>query len=410
MSKLILIMIDGISAEYFANHRARMPHLAALAEQGLVVNQLHSDVPGTSLTGRTTMITGVTADVHGVWGNVIWDGERFRYANPDDVRVPTLSRQALDAGLDVAVTGYGMVRPEDATVFHHAWWANEMLQRARDLEPIPADEGWLRTSRFKDPTGRLVALAKTGLPAEVPDAYAGDRSHYFASEIAGDQIMMQWTAGLALSDNPPDLILTEILTPDSVQHQAGYKHAFSHWSISYADSLVGTLLEQLRQAGRLDDYAFAIMSDHGHAAVHTAIYPEVLLPEVTLQPEGSLLHVIADSKERKQIAGKLAPYGIEAWHSEHVPVERREAIATFVAPEGHYFGHKPASGEVIGPAQYLSMHGFKPGSPDDDRFAVFMGKGIPQGFIETADAVQVAPTLAKVVGLPLEPYPAKPLF
>lgn len=389
-----------------------MPHLSALAERGLVVDNLHADMPGTSLTGRTTLLTGVTADVHGVWGNTVWDGERFRYANPDDVRLPTLPRRALDAGLDVAVLGYGMVRPEDAGVFHHAWWANEMLQRARDLAPIPADEGWLRTSRFKDPTGRLAALAAMGLPETVPDAYAGDRQHYFAAELAGDQTMLQWTAGLAVSDEPPDLIVTEILTPDSVQHSAGYKSFFGHWSVSYADALVGSLLESLRRVDRLSDYNLAIMSDHGHAPVHKALYPEVLLPNLTVQAEGATLHVVLTAgDEREDVTRRLAEHGVKPWTSNHVPVEHRDVIATFVAPAGCSFESKPEGGSTpSGLPRYSSMHGFEPGNPDDDRFAVFAGPGVPQGVVDRADAVQVAPTLARLLGLDLEPYPAPPIF
>ena len=87
-NKLIVLMIDGVSAEYFATSRGRLPHLSALAKRGLVVNDLRSEVLGTSLPGRTSILTGATADVSGIYGNKIWDTHRqdFRYANPYDVR------------------------------------------------------------------------------------------------------------------------------------------------------------------------------------------------------------------------------------------------------------------------------------------------------------------------------------
>jgi predicted AlkP superfamily pyrophosphatase or phosphodiesterase len=91
-NKLIVVMIDGVSADYFATDRGRLPHLSALASRGLVVNNLHAEVLGTSLPGRTSMLTGMTADVSGVYGNKIWDSKRreFRYATPYDIRVPTI--------------------------------------------------------------------------------------------------------------------------------------------------------------------------------------------------------------------------------------------------------------------------------------------------------------------------------
>ncbi|MEX2540806.1 MAG: alkaline phosphatase family protein [Trueperaceae bacterium] len=244
MSPLILVMIDGVAADYLQRHRPNLPNLSALAEEGLLVERLASDVPATSLPGRTSILTGAPASEHGIYGNTIWDGELFRYANPDDVRTPTLPRRAMDAGLDVAAIGFGMVRPEDATVFRGAWWVNEMLQRAHDEEPIRADEGWLRTSRYQDASGRLAALAETGLAGEVPDAYAADRLHYLLSEPTGDRSMLRWSAGLATSDTPPDLLITEILAPDTVQHMpdrstrsvTGRSVTPTHWSALWSTS------------------------------------------------------------------------------------------------------------------------------------------------------------------------------
>jgi predicted AlkP superfamily pyrophosphatase or phosphodiesterase len=415
---LIIIMIDGVSADYFAKHRARLPHLNSLAEQGLVIERLGSITPATSLPGRTTILTGDLAHQHGIYGNVIWDGERFRYANPDDVRTKMLTRLAMEAKLDVAVLGYGMVRPEDATVFHHAWWANEMLQRARDRDPIQADEGWLRTSSHRDPTGRLAALSNQGFPDAIPNAYAGDKFNYFMSELTGDQTMMAWTAGLATSKQAPDLIVTEILTPDSVQHMTGYESLFAHWSIFYADTLVGSLLERLERSGRLEDYTLAILSDHGHAKVHTAIHFDILLPDVLCESEGGTLYVAVKNKsELANVTTILAEHHVERWDSDHVVPEYRDVIATFVAPEGSSFERNPKDPNLentaptaTGIPRYPSMHGFKPGTPGDDRFAVFWGKDIPKSVLAKADPCQITPSFAKILGLPLTPYRAEPIF
>lgn len=410
--KLLVIMIDGLAADILARWRSRLPHLSALAKQGLVVERLTPDLPATSLPGRTSIVTGVDASVHGIYGNVIWNGQRFRYANPDDVRVKTLPRRAMDAGHDVAVIGYGMIRPEDADVFHHAWWANEMLQRARDEAPIPADESWLRTSRHQDASGRLAALALSGLPAAVPDAYAGDQAHYFLSELAGDQIMLQWSAGLALSEAPPDLIITEILTPDSVQHRAGFDSPFALWSLSYADGLLGTLVSQLQDAGRLDDYALAVLSDHGHGPIERALYADALLPDHRHSCEGGFLYVAIESeREAQRLAVRLAPHGVERLPGDHLPAEVRREVATFVAPPRCSFERRPAGvAGVSGNPHYPSNHGFRPGSPQDERFAIIYLPGGEPKRVARADSLQIAPTLAALLEMSLSPYPAAPLL
>src|SRR6202008_426555 len=98
----IVILVDGLSADYFAAHRGRMPHLADMAEQGLEVARLRSVGPATSRPGRASILTGVAADRHGIYGNQILDGAKFRSARADDLRAPTLARLATQAGRDVA--------------------------------------------------------------------------------------------------------------------------------------------------------------------------------------------------------------------------------------------------------------------------------------------------------------------
>lgn len=401
MSPVLLIMIDGLSGEAFARRAADLPHLHALAADGLRVDRLEADVPATSLPGRTSILTGVAADRHGVYGNYVRDGDAFRYANPDDVRVPTLPRRAQEAGLDVAVLGYGMVRPEDARTFHHAWWANEMLQRARDLEPIPADEGWLRTSRHRDASGRLDALAREGHPASVPDAYAGDRMHYLMSELEGDRTMMRWSEGVLLQDPSPDLVVTEILTPDTVQHVAGFDDPFSTWALAYADGLVGTAVDALRRAGRLDDTTIVVVSDHGHGPVQEALHHDALLPGVAAAAEGAVLHVAApEGARRRDATDRLAEVGAVPLPGDHLPPEDRGAVAAFVAPDGRTFEARPAGRDgVRGAPRSRSSHGFRPGHPHDQRLLIARGPGVPRARHAAAPSGAVEATVAQLLGL-----------
>ena len=405
MAPVIVIMLDGISADAFARFAARMPHLHALAARGLVVERLAADLPATSLPGRTGILTGLDASRHGIYGNLVWDGARFRYANPDDVRVPTLPQQALAAGLDVAVLGYGMVRPEDATTFHHAWWAHEMLQRARDEAPIPADEGWLRTSRHADASGRIAALAAAGLPDGVPDAYAGDRMHYLMSELTGDQTMLQWTAALAAATDPPDLIVTEVLTPDSVQHVAGHDHPFALWSLGYADALVGEVVRGLEAAGRLDSTSLLVTSDHGHGPVDGALYLDALLPGATCASEGGIAYVAVDGAgEADRIAARLRAHGVERLAGDHLPREQRDAVAAFTVP-GRAVGFELAApaeraGATEGPSRYASGHGFAPGTASDERFLVVAGGGVEPQRVPRAASADVPATVRALLGLP----------
>lgn len=402
MSKLIVIMIDGVSADYFRDNRSKLPHLNKLAKEGLVVDRLRSIHPATSLPGRTTMMTGVSCDLHGAWGNTIWDGKQFRYSTPYDVTAKSLPQEAMEKGLDVAVIGYGMLRPDEAHVFRHPWWAGEMIQRGRDNVPKQAD-GWFKTSQHFDTTGRLEALFAQGYVPDSPDAYESSDNPsltYFSAELAGDAAMMQWSAGLAVSDQAPDLIVTEILTPDSVQHRAGYESLLAHWSIMYSDALVGQLVATLQAAGR-DDYNLAIMSDHGHMTVRQSLHPEVMIPQANYAMESGWLFVnYKNQNELKDITSRLAEHNIELSEVKVIPDKFRSEIAAFVAPEGMSFEWGGGKQEPAGAPFTTSTHGFKPGTLGDDRFCVFWGPDVPEGTVTAAEAVQVTPTLARLLKTP----------
>lgn len=398
--KLIVILIDGLSADYFNDHSSRLPNLATLAARGTSVARLRSAVPATSMPGRTSMITGAPSQVHGVFGNHVFDGRSFRCALPSDVAVPTIARRAKEAGRCVASVGYAMVRPEDADLFQPPWWLR----------------GWMRGSRFAKvsggaelaglftPQGDHGRFSTVSGEAEDSTEEGADRSSKLMRGFACDQQTLRTVAALACSDNPPDLILTEVAMTDQVQHSFGYESQAAHWSLATADLLVGFLLYQIELAGRQDDYSIVVTSDHGHSPIDTAIFPEVVLPETLWESEGATLHVaVRDAVHRRQVERELVALGAEAIDSQHVPEAVREQIATFAAPERHSFEERPA-GQMqegpTGPPAYVSSHGLRPGAPADDRFCVFAGAGVARGVLSSATAEEFCPTLASILDLP----------
>jgi len=413
-NKLIVLMIDGVSAEYFVTSRGRLPHLSALAERGLVVNDLRSEVLGTSIPGRTSILTGTTADVSGIYGNKIWDThiQDFRYANPYDVRVPTLPQRMKDAERESAVLGFGMVRPEDATIFRSPWWVDELIQRARDSQPVTSDEGWLKVYRSRTDSRFSVWCNLVGFPEEWLDVGGDNSAERLLRGAMSDMQAFNWVGIVASHADTPDLIMSEFVLPDTVQHYTGYKSAFSHWSIMQADAAIGMMLSRLSSAGVLDEWNIAIMSDHGHSPIKTAIHPHVILPNVKMQSEGSVLLVAPkDDTERKYITQSLMNYSCMPFHVDFVPDDHRQDLMAFVAPDRHSF-ELDDSDEIAttGKPIHRSSHGLRPGLPGDDRFAIFAGPDIPKGRIDDADAIQITPTCAKLLGLNLDDFAGEPLI
>lgn len=413
--KLIVLMIDGISAEYFATCRGRLPNISALADHGLVIENLHSEVLGTSLPGRTSMITGMTADVSGIYANILWKPQmgKFLYANPYDVRVPTLPGRVTAAGREAAVMGFGMIRPEDATIFKPPWWIGEFIQRARDPEPVPADDEWLRVFMMQDAGPRFNAMcASAGFPDGWPLIEINTPADGLIQGMIADQFAFNWAGIVATAPDAPDLIIAEFLITDPVQHATGYKSILSHWAIAQADAAIGQMLARLNAAGMDDKWNIAIMSDHGHSAIKTALRTHVIIPGVACQSEGSVLLVAPkNTDELRRVTEALAAYDCEPFHVDYVPEDHRDQLAAFVSPPGFSFEHDNLSEtEATGRPVNISNHGLRPGQPGDDRFAVFYGPDVPPGILRAADAIQVTPTFARLLGLPLDDFPGQPIF
>ncbi len=410
--KLIVLMVDGVAAEHYAADRARFPHFAALEARGFRVENLRAEMLGTSLPGRTSMLTGVRADVSGVYGNKIWGGDEFRYATPDDIRVPTLPARAKAAGRDVAVLGFGMVRPEDADIFMAPWWVGEFIQRARDAEPAPADAAWRRVGSHRPGERFERTCAAAGVPAALPNIEVPSEVQRWLFGLMADQMIADWVGVLASSADAPDLIFAEFLITDTIQHYTGYKSEFSQWSVVQADLALGRIMQRLRAAGVEDEWNIAVMSDHGHSPIDKALHPGVIIPGVRVQCEGgSLLVAPRDGDELAQTTEKLAAFGVEPYPNDCIPLELRDQVFVFVAPERVSFETEIADAtEPVVQPKAISTHGLRPGLPGDDRFALFAGPRVPHGSERYADAVQVAPTFAALLGLERDGLPAAPIF
>jgi predicted AlkP superfamily pyrophosphatase or phosphodiesterase len=229
--------------------------------------------------------------------------------------------------------------------------------------------------------------------------------------LIGDHAMFDWAGMLAADRDSPDLVCAEFLVTDTIQHHAGYKSALGNWAIEQADLAVGKVLERLRAAGVEEEWNIAVMSDHGHSAIEHAIHPRVIVPDTTFQCEGQILLVAVERDcDATEIAARLAEHGVDPYPDTCVPPDSRGPVRLFVAPDGYSFEDSAESvTEPIGKPGSISSHGLRPGRPGDDRFALFAGPQVPHGMIAEADAVQVMPTLAKILGLPVSAL-AEPVF
>ncbi|WP_344961273.1 alkaline phosphatase family protein [Oceanisphaera sediminis] len=368
--KLIVILLDGVGADLFEQYRHRLPHLQQLARQGTLVQRLGADANANSMPARAGILTGVDATRHGVYANDLWDGQRFRPAAAGDLQAPTLARYARAQGKRVASIGFGLVSEEDCDWFLSPWWQDGCL-RAKSLNS--------------------------------PDIHSLTGNNESLTRVAANDHRLLQQAWKILDEKRPDLLLLELNSPDYCQHVLGNDRELVAWSLELVDAQLGCLLTRLRDSDLDSQYNLAIISDHGHQQVETALVVEHIIPEVSTHCDGGLLFVKHDdATDMVGIGEKLAVFGVRALDNRsYLPTEKCDRLSVFVAPPHTSFepAAKHGGSQPTAKPRYISTHGMGPDQPGDDRIAIFAGPDVRPARLARADSLSVMPLLVRLMGL-----------
>jgi predicted AlkP superfamily pyrophosphatase or phosphodiesterase len=409
--RVVVVLIDGLGSAFFVRHRRHMPALERLAQRALVVGRVKPPLPATSRPGRATLLTGLDTAAHGIYGNNIFDGERFRHATAADIRSPTLARMAREAGLAVAGVGFAMLAPEDTALCLGSWWEHKPVAGATNLK-IPA----VRLGELvvlKGDSSMIGNHLGTQPFTQSRGSTLDGTLHPHMVALASDQRHMTLAGALAVAEDGPDLIFTEISITDSIQHYHGTDSGAALWAYGAADLMLGRLVTQIERADGFERTLLIVTSDHGHAPIHTALYPAALVPEHPWATEGASLHVRVDAgSQREAVAERLSRHGITRFDDTHLPRDRRELIATFAAPPGFAFEPYPDNGSPASPSGspvVISTHGLAPGSDTDDYPCFVVGPGVASKTLAAGRGTQLAPTIARHLGLSLAAFDGDPI-
>jgi predicted AlkP superfamily pyrophosphatase or phosphodiesterase len=419
---VLMISIDGLRpADVLEapSRGLRLPVLTGLVRDGAYATGVRNVLPTVTYPDHTTLITGVWPARHGVANNTVFDplrrgmGEWYWYA--EDIRVPTLWDAVHDAGRPVASLGWPVsvgARGIDANIpeYWRAHDADDMkLERAL---VTPGLEASLRGDGG-------VALADTG-----------------DTRPESDVIKARDAAAIYRLRRPAFFTL-HLSSLDQVQHLTGPGSAASHAALEQIDAEVGEVIA----AGRAvePDLVVAIVSDHGFAPVEhdlnlaTAFVNAGL---ITLDPQGRPIAweaapwpsggsagvVLArrnDEALRGRVAALLAALAADPASGVGRVIDRDQIKALGGAPDmdffvdaeiGYNFGAK-LTGPLVTPGSEKGTHGYFPDHPEMRATLILEGPGVPRhGALGDVDMRDIAPTLAKVLGVGLPTAEGASLF
>jgi predicted AlkP superfamily pyrophosphatase or phosphodiesterase len=363
------------------------------------------------------MLTGVSPGSHGIVSNRTFDPldddlEGWRWY-AEDVKRDPVWRLVEQSGYHAALVGWPV------TVGAKVTWLAPEYWRARNRN---------------DPK-LLRALSTPGLLEGVGKEHADFWTRLSPSDPKDDALTD--IAIHVLANGRPNFLALHLVQVDGAQHHFGLWSPEAVAAIEDDDRQLARIFELLYSSGMARDTRVIVASDHGFMNAPTLVKPGVLLREAGLVRLDDKAHVVdwaatalvnggqayiyvkdahdATTREalRKLFAAQVAdPQGVVARVYEAADIAAiggdPDAFLAIEARPGFQFG-PGYGGALVGPAKYRATHGYDPRRPEMHASLLMFGPDIPHGTIEGARLVDVGPTVAAWLGIPMLGVEGHPL-
>lgn len=409
--KVVVISLDAFGAANLHEPQLPAPTLHALMKRGAYAVSMQPINPTVTWPNHTAMVTGVNASQHHVLVNGLIVNQRTAMPPKQDadtpksrlVAVPTVYDAAHEAGLTTAEVD---------------WVA---IGDAKNID-------W-RFSERPHPDGPIEQdLVQQGVVTR------DELTHFNKPSQAWRDRIYTRAAIDIIQKHHPDLLLLHLLALDGIEHQTGYGNDAGRNTIAFLDDRVKDVVDAVRAAGDFDRTTFLIVSDHGQQSVHQQLHPNVLLRQAGLQgasvtspvfcmPDGGFALVFEQhateasrAKLKSLFSGKpgiraaLTPdeAAKEGWPT---PAQTDQAPDLLLyAADGYSFSGGD-TGNFVTDTKEVGSHGYPNTVPLMQAIFIAAGSGIqPRGEIPAFPNLDIAPTIAHLLGISLGKVEGKPLM
>ncbi len=433
---VLMISIDGLKPEYITQadaHGMKVPYLRTLMRNGAYAEGVVGIWPTVTYPSHTTLVTGVWPAEHGIYNNLEFDPEQH-YSGAWNwyaplIKVPTLWKVARQGGLRTASVGW----PVSAGASDVDWLIPEFW---RSADPSGG-------SGALNPEDRLLIAAISRPPTLLKELEpkAGEYMMGNDTSIGGDEIKTRYTIEI-LRRLKPGFMTLHLSSLDDTQHAHG---PFSAEADADLEALDGMMARLTKAAVAADPSTVVVLvSDHGF--MNITHYVNLFIPflqaglvQGTVVP-GAKVPVISSWKAEPWLAGGMAaimlhdPNDHETEQQVKAMLDKlaadpangiaaildRDAIkqrgafpdAAFlvVLKPGYYTGSAISGNLITVIPGHRGSHGFSPEYPEMRASFFAVGAGIAHHRnLGVVDMRQIAPTVAKILKVPMPTAKQKPL-
>lgn len=343
--RVVVVSLDGFRHDYAA--RTTTPTLDRVVRDGGHAGRLIPPDPSQTFPGHATLATGVSPERHGILNNRFHDTQRggFNYGN-------------------------------DAT-----WYDADPLWIHAERHGLRAHVyHWVGSSGPRDGVE-----ASVWHPFEkIPDD----------TRLAG---VLEWLR--APPEARPRLVMTYWAGCDKPGHEDGPDAESVTRCIAETDARLGRLVDAV---AAMPDVTLFVVSDHGmtNTKGQVNVRMALALSGARVVTSGPIAHVYAQNDvqlQRARDAAKTVPHLRILEPTDGHPSRTGDIVLR--AEFGYRFdGHQP---ELEGPVTLPGHHGHDPEHPDMGAiFYVFGSRARAGATVEKAYAVDLAPTVCHVLGIP----------
>ncbi|HLF92793.1 MAG TPA: ectonucleotide pyrophosphatase/phosphodiesterase [Planctomycetota bacterium] len=401
---VVLISVDGLPADALRDPRIHMPTIRRLAAEGATAEGMRCSFPTVTWPNHTTLVTGVRPAKHGVLANSYLDRATGKvvpllpdplFDKDEIVKVPTVYDVAHRAGLRTA----GIIWPATRNAKTLDWQLPDC--GTKELWDKYGTASWMEELRAE---GIWV-----------------DQQEPWVKGNGGVQRdwMYAKAAAHVIRKHRPNLVLLHLVEVDHVEHAKGPRTPDAAWAASHADDRVRDVVEAVEAAGLRDRTAIFVVSDHGFFGYTKTIYPNVALKKaglagarvvpqgggafVYVSEKGSLGAVTAALQAIEGVGAVVDPSGYAKLGIATPDRDPRMGDLVLSAREGYTFADKATAEAVIEEGPLKGSHGYLPDDPKLHATLVAWGAGIrPGARLPVIESVDVAPTIARLLGLRME--------
>lgn len=413
---VIVVCIDGFAAYLLNDPKCPAPTLQSLARKGTYAeNGMQVSNPAVTWPNHTSIVSGVRPEKHGVLANgvlvrsaagapVVIDPRRDQQ---DLVRVPTLIDLAHAQGLSTAEINWPCTRGSKSLDDSFSDVPDQVVHMTPRLRSELVEKGIL-----KDDT----------------------QASFAANSPPGRDLIWTEAARHIIRERKPNLMFIHLLNVDAIHHAEGPQTGPGYTANGYADMCLARIIDAVDEAGIRDKTTIIVVADHGFITT-----PKAIKPNVVLRQEGLLtvaagklaearVHVIseggiglvyctdpgqapADRERVKQLfLGKegvedvLLPENFAKYGMPHPREYVQAPDAIIVVKEGYAVSNSADGDNFVAPnteaRTSYGSHGFLSKHPKMNAVLVLSGAGIREGGkLEEVENIDVAPTIAKILGI-----------